>query len=679
MGILKGAVDTTVLKKPWRETGAPVDGVNGTLVGIADPGDLLIRVDAPALYQNTNTKASPTWTQFGTAAVVYGAAGAMAAAGTGEANAAGVTDAAARIDHVHALGTHDHSGATKGGQIGKTAFAAGAFSADAPGRAPFAAGIWTKTEIAAGALAADVTGRAIMADDFFNAATVLAKFGTNSIDAAAAADIFADSSIPAGKVNFAFGVNPVAIVPDAAVAEGVSGSVSRADHTHAITCAAPVDGSLAAANAEGAAATFARADHAHRAMLADSVEFEFGSAYNAVIGWEVGDADNHSLVLGLADANQALHVADKSAIATDWNVAADVHPSIYIHSDTTPATDYLKLWHDATSGQIAAVGGTLDLTGATEVSVNTAEVDVNFRVGSANVTNMLLVDAGLDCVSFGAAAAATGMVQVASTARTLASAAEYAALSVSPAGAVTTAGDASTSDYIASAYFAEPNITNGGGDTITVAATVYIANAPTEGSTNSALYIASGTLNPVGGVSFGANPASAGNIRVPNNTAVWLARNAANGADITGWKVNAADDYEAAADVNLGGNKLYGGTADNADLDLNATTSATVATSYIVARQMIDATTNSLAIRVKAGAIGDGETAQTDLNGEMGIDSTNGRLYFRYGAAWHYCAITAGIQIPKDEVGGMKIGDRLVLVVDKQLEDGALHGLWVKE
>ena len=42
--------------------GAPTSGTSGTLVGIAQPGSLLIDTTNKALYQNTNTAASPTWT-----------------------------------------------------------------------------------------------------------------------------------------------------------------------------------------------------------------------------------------------------------------------------------------------------------------------------------------------------------------------------------------------------------------------------------------------------------------------------------------------------------------------------------------------------------------------------------------------------------------------------------------
>ena len=42
--------------------GAPTNGVSGTLAGTAEKGALLIDSSAGTLYQNTNSKASPTWT-----------------------------------------------------------------------------------------------------------------------------------------------------------------------------------------------------------------------------------------------------------------------------------------------------------------------------------------------------------------------------------------------------------------------------------------------------------------------------------------------------------------------------------------------------------------------------------------------------------------------------------------
>jgi hypothetical protein len=103
-------------KRAWRNAGAPSDGTSGTYAGIADKGDLLIDTTNGTLYQNTNTKASPTWTQKSSLAT-YGLVGDMAANGTGTANAVGTSSAPARVDHVHKVGEHDHSDNTKGSPI----------------------------------------------------------------------------------------------------------------------------------------------------------------------------------------------------------------------------------------------------------------------------------------------------------------------------------------------------------------------------------------------------------------------------------------------------------------------------------------------------------------------------------------------------------------------------------
>ncbi len=627
------------LDRPFENAGAPSDGGGGTLAGIAEKGALLIDTTNANLYQNSNTKASPTWTQFAEGAgggPAIGLIGEMAADGTSTANAIGVVTKYAPVDHVHKLGDHDHTGdAGDGAQIGPDSFASGAFTADANGRDPFAAGLVDNTilgdgavddadKFAAGALAATATGRAVMAANFFDAAT--------------AEDKFADSSIPSDKVNWAFGDTPNVIQCDDTATEGTSLSPARGDHEHGIVCASPVDGSLRAANAEGAAVSFARSDHAHSAILLDGIEFEFGTDSDAVIGWEVGDVDNETLVVGLADANQAIHFTDKSAIGTDWNVAADTHPSVYVHSNTTPATDYLKAFHDSTDGWLRSVGGTLKLDAPTGSTVNVcvnAVVEVAFSATTVDLNDNALDNAGFLILNAATAPANTEVYLV----------------------------NDNTGDLTLNALAGK---------------TVNIAVAGTDEYTFSATVADFGT----NGLQFGTNPADAGNVRVPNDTAVWSARNQANGANITGWKVNAEDDYEAAADVNLGGNIFYGGTAANADLNLRGTTNGTTTTAYVVAGNKLDCTVEGLATRVKAGAVGDGETNQTDLNGDIAIDSANGRIYFRYGAAWHYAAQTAGVTCPESETvcpkcdAQMGVGQEAQIKWNETQDDGALHGLW---
>ena len=91
----------------------------------------------------------------------------------------------------------------------------------------------------------------------------------------------------------------------------------------------------------------------------DTVNVIFGTGGDAAMRWSTGDASNHTLTIGLGNSNQSLHITDLAAIGTDWNVGAESHPTIYIHSNTTPATDYMRMGgHDGTTAFIDVVGGT---------------------------------------------------------------------------------------------------------------------------------------------------------------------------------------------------------------------------------------------------------------------------------------------------------------------------------
>ncbi|MDP3936852.1 MAG: hypothetical protein Q8R92_01805 [Deltaproteobacteria bacterium] len=108
-------------------------------------------------------------------------------------------------------------------------------------------------------------------------------------------------------------------------------------------------------------------------LVQDAGDIQFGTGADALIRWSTGDADNHTMVVALGDSNQSLHVTDNGAVATDWNVGADTHPTVYIHSNTTPATDYMTIGaHDGTTGHINIAGGTtisFDVAGTPEATV----------------------------------------------------------------------------------------------------------------------------------------------------------------------------------------------------------------------------------------------------------------------------------------------------------------------
>ncbi|HUS40524.1 MAG TPA: hypothetical protein VMX74_13810 [Pirellulales bacterium] len=91
---------------------------------------------------------------------------------------------------------------------------------------------------------------------------------------------------------------------------------------------------------------------------ADDETLTFGTGDDAVLLWSTGDASAHAAVLGLGDTNGALHITDKAARASDWALTAETHPTIYLHSNTTPITDYVRLGdHDGTACWLGDVVG----------------------------------------------------------------------------------------------------------------------------------------------------------------------------------------------------------------------------------------------------------------------------------------------------------------------------------
>lgn len=63
-GIVTLSMIATMQVNLFANAGVPTNGTGGTLNGVANPGDLLVDTTDKTLYQNTNTKASPTWTIF---------------------------------------------------------------------------------------------------------------------------------------------------------------------------------------------------------------------------------------------------------------------------------------------------------------------------------------------------------------------------------------------------------------------------------------------------------------------------------------------------------------------------------------------------------------------------------------------------------------------------------------
>ena len=140
------------------------------------------------------------------------------------------------------------------------------------------------------------------------------------------------------------------------------------------------------------------------------------------------------------------------------------------------------------------------------ITINDGSNDSDTRIETNNMANAVVVDAGLDAISFGAAAVDDSFVQIAKGATSSTATQNTYHLSVAPGGATTI--PAGTTAYVGSVNINEPNITATG--TVTNAFTVRIAGAPTEGGTsNYALWVDAGATQLDGTLSVGVDDTGA--------------------------------------------------------------------------------------------------------------------------------------------------------------------------
>jgi hypothetical protein len=145
------------------------------------------------------------------------------------------------------------------------------------------------------------------------------------------------------------------------------------------------------------------------AGVADAIDLNLGTGADFRLRWSTADADNHAAVVALGQSNQVLHIAESCDIATDWSVAANAADSeVWIHSSTSPATDYLAIGrHTGTIATIDVQGGTtlnLDIAGNTELTVTAAGLnvpansDINFT-GTTGTNDIVLTNGLADALS----------------------------------------------------------------------------------------------------------------------------------------------------------------------------------------------------------------------------------------------------------------------------------------
>lgn len=213
-------------------------------------------------------------------------------------------------------------------------------------------------------------------------------------------------------------------------------------------------------------------DSASSRVSAGRIAFQKSSA------WTNGTASTF-------DTKLLLQVLENNTMTTYITIDASV-PAINMHKNLA--------FQQASTVSTTAGDLSIDVVSGSTVVFNDAQVDVDFRVESNGQANALRLDAnafgGHGAWGFFTTALSTSVVAIRRGAITAGADESNYLLNLSPGGAVTipsgTAGD------VATLVLSEPNITATG--TVTTASTLRIANAPTEGTKNYALFVDGGAV-----------------------------------------------------------------------------------------------------------------------------------------------------------------------------------------
>jgi len=179
-----------------------------------------------------------------------------------------------------------------------------------------------------------------------------------------------------------------------------------------------------------------------------------------------------------------------SANAVDSNTLAAGNSRTYLAYDATN-------WVTVTNAPTAA----FDPDGA--VTFNNSAADVDFLVKTDNNASAFTINggghSGTGQAAFGGAVDATASWLFDRQAFTHAAGTSYSTVRINRTGAVTI--PSGTAAIVSSLSVSEPHITATG--TVTAAASVYVASAPTEGANNYSLFVDDGLTRLDGGVTFG--------------------------------------------------------------------------------------------------------------------------------------------------------------------------------
>jgi len=237
---------------------------------------------------------------------------------------------------------------------------------------------------------------------------------------------------------------------------------------------------------------------------ADNASVLLGGSSDAALLWSTGDASNHALVLAVGDTSQALHITDLGAKGTDWNVSADTNPSIYLHSNSSPASTYMKLDVDG----ISNASGDMTLAPAANAIINPGGAGGTITFNDTS-TDHYFFKIGGTFTSGGGSTICSGITYdaVMTTHSGDSVSATHMHMGSDLGAKINLLGNCAT---VATMFLTEPNIdldplSSGSDFSVTTAATLYINNAPHEGSNNYALLVDAGASRFDGAISLGTD------------------------------------------------------------------------------------------------------------------------------------------------------------------------------
>ncbi len=225
----------------------------------------------------------------------------------------------------------------------------------------------------------------------------------------------------------------------------------------------------------------------HNYVVRDNTgDLTLNAQSSKTINLAINDVDEYAFGAASVDLNS--NHLDNAGYLIVNEVTLPANTECYVGRDNTGDTTVHAI--DNKEVHLSVVGVEEVDVSKTETVINEAGNDRDFRVESTNIDPLFLCDGGKDAVSFGAAADTDNFVLIKAGARTITSGENFANLWVEPAGTVTSQG---TNAIVATVYLKEPNITDTG--TANACATLYIADAPTEGNTsNDAIRVAAGSV-----------------------------------------------------------------------------------------------------------------------------------------------------------------------------------------